>query len=246
MTSSVGTQPHGHLKRFLKDASFGSLMRARNSTGALLGRGIHVGDVFCQVPTVGVGTTLTTVVATDYTKSGMATLDETGVLGVIQTLPATMSITATISNENFARCWVILPATSSRVKAVHGMEAAAVGSIRPFTEVSTKEPLPGAVAASLAAIDEDVRATCGPGIVLAKVRLPDTITALVAGTPLVAYGPGVSYLSPLARPDIQVGARIVGYLHRSIVASTEDGIILAEVDFDGEHGFGMVCVNPTP
>lgn len=238
MTQQAATQPHGHLKPFYRSGGEGCKMRVRDTTGHLLGRGIHVGDIMLMVPLAGTGTQETTVVATDYTKTGMSMLDETGVLGVIQPPPPEIGVTATYVSVNFARAWVVLPAASSKIKAAHGMEIAAIAT------VSTKEPQSSAVA--LAAIDEDVRATCGPGVVLAKVKLPTAVTALVAGTPLVVYGASQCTLAPVTAGNVEVGARVVGYLARAISGATAAAIVLAEVDFDGEHGFGVIAVNPTP
>ncbi len=235
---AASTQPHGHLVQFLTKGPMGSKMTVRNTTGVLLGRGVHVGDVFVSLPVIATAQQ-TTVVATDYTKSGMATLDSNGVRGVIQTPTALMS-TATVAadtNQSFARAFVVLAAQNSPVKPQHGMTAAQIAT------VSTDEPIGGSNATRLVPIDGDVRATCGRGVVFARVFLPTGVTSLVAGTPLVVYGPQICTLASaaLANP----GARIVGYLHRAITGATANAVTLAEVDFDGDHGFGMVVVDPS-
>lgn len=234
---AAATQPHGHLVPFATKTPAGSKMTARDTTGHALGRGIHVGDIFLSLP-VAATANETTVVATDYTKTGMATLDSTGVRGVIQTPPPEVGVTATYTHVNFARAFVILAAQNSPVKPYHGMTAAQIAT------VNTVEPIASSNTVRLAAINDDVRATCGRSIVLAKVFLPTGVTALVAGTPLIVYG---TSMCALASADLaEVGARVVGYLHRAITGATANAVTLAEVDFDGDHGFGPVVVNPTP
>ncbi len=239
---AAATQPHGHLVPFATKTPAGSKMRARATTGHPLpgspARSIEVGDIFVSLP-VNNTTQETTVVATDYTKTGMATLDETGVRGVIQTPPPEIGVTtdsAIAKTMNFARAFVILAAQNSPVKPYHGMTAAQIAT------VNTVEPIPGSNTVRLAAIDSDVRATCGRCIVLAKIQMVG-VTALIAGTPLVVYGTTMCTLSSVA--NAAIGARVVGYLHRAITGATQDAVVLAEVDFDGDHGFGMV-VDPTP
>ncbi len=237
---AAATQPHGHLVPFATKTPAGSKMRARATTDHPLpgspARSIEVGDIFVSLP-VAATTQETTTTATDYTKTGMATLDETGVRGVIQTPPPEIGVTATYTHVNFARAFVILAAQNSPVKPYHGMTEAQIAT------VNTVEPIPGSNTVRLAAIDSDVRATCGRAIVLAKVFLPSGVTTLIAGTPLIVYGTEMCSLASAVLGE--AGARVVGYLHRALTG-VADAVTLAEVDFDGDHGFGMVVVNPTP
>lgn len=237
---AAATQPHGHLIPFATKNPSGCLMRARNTTGHNLGRGIHVGDIFLSLPVDGTSQETTTT-ATDYTKEGSAMLDETGVRGVIQTPPPEIGVTTDslqAKTMNFARAFVVLPSASSTVKPAHGMESAA------YVTVSTAEQLPGDTSARLAAIDSDVRATCGRALVYAKVKLGSGVTALIAGTPLIVYGTTMCTLASAV--EGAVGARVVGYLAKAISGAAAATTVLALVDFDGDHGFGMVTVDPTP
>jgi hypothetical protein len=243
MAEQAWSGPQGHMVP-MAEASSGPKVVVYDTTGHLLGRAIHVGDVFLQNV---VGETPVTPtggpydgVAYDATFTKMSQMTgDGGNLFVVMPAPpevgAAAGGVASFLAANYAKAFVVLAAATSKIKPYHGMEIADIAT------VSVLEPQQGGGVRLGSINGPPVRATPGRKIVLAKVKLAAGATTLAAGAPLVVWGASQGSLAVAL--DTMAGARVVGRVAASLTGVTDGAVVLALVDFDGDHGFGMVANN---
>lgn len=231
--------PHGFMIKHKQQSNSGKLMRVLDTANHLLGRGVQVGDVLLSAP---LGEAPPTAADLDVTQEGMGVLGATGVFGSIMPPPPEVGVpdSAAKALQQFSTAFVVLPASSSKIRPYHGMTAAQLAT------VSTREEdvANGAPSPRLAAVGQDVRADCEHGLYLVKVFLPTGVTSLAQDTPLCVYGTSQGALASVAL--CESGARVVGRLRKAISGATANAVTLALVEFDGVHGFGMVVRDPSP